>query len=99
MLVSHHLNPPPPISGISSHFPPPFPRVVSGNLPETNVRKIPLSRENRNTHAAPNAVVTPLHKAASYEKRIAILGIWGGTWLTRGKHGIYAAVCGSYGAP
>ena len=45
-----------------------------------------------------NAVVTPLCKAASYEPRIAILGIWGDTWLTRGKYGIYVAVCGSYGA-
>ena len=32
-----------------------------------------------------DAVVTPLRKAASYEPRIAILGIWGDTWLTRGK--------------
>ena len=38
------------------------------------------------------AVVTPLHKAASYEPCIAILGIWGDTWLTRGKYGIYVAV-------
>ena len=45
----------------------------------------------------PNAVVTPLRKAASYEPRIAILGIWGDTWLTRGKYGIYVAVRGSYG--
>ena len=30
--------------------------------------------------------------------RIAILGIWGDTWLTRGKYGIYGAVRGSYGA-
>ena len=30
-------------------------------------------------------------KAASYEPRIAILGIWGDTWLTRGKYGIYVA--------
>ena len=45
-----------------------------------------------------NAVVTPLRKAASYEPRIASLGIWGGTWLTRGKYGIYVAVRGSYGA-
>ena len=44
------------------------------------------------------AVVTPLRKAASYEPRIAILGIWGDTWLTRGKYGIYVAVRGSYGA-
>ena len=45
------------------------------------------------------AVVTPLRKAASYEPRIGILGIWGDTWLTRGKYmyGIYAAVRGSYG--
>ena len=27
----------------------------------------------------PHAVVTPLRKAASYEPRIAILGIWGDT--------------------
>ena len=44
-----------------------------------------------------NAVVTPLRKATSYEPRIAILGIWGDTWLTRGKYGIYVAVRGSYG--
>ena len=44
-----------------------------------------------------NAVVTPLHKAASYEPRIAIFGIWGDTWLTRGKYGIYVEVHGSYG--
>ena len=44
------------------------------------------------------AVVTPLRKAASYEPRIAILGIWGDMWLTRGKYGIYVAVRGSYGA-
>ena len=31
------------------------------------------------------------------EPRIAILGIWGDTWLTRGKYGIYVAVRGSYG--
>ena len=43
------------------------------------------------------AVVTPLRKAASYEPRIVILGIWGDTWLTRGKYGIYVAVRGSYG--
>ena len=43
------------------------------------------------------AVVTPLRKAASYEPRIAFLGIWGGTWLTRGKYGIYVAIRGSYG--
>ena len=45
-----------------------------------------------------NAMVTPLRKAASYEPRIAILGIWGDTWITRGKYGIYVAVRGSYGA-
>ena len=45
-----------------------------------------------------NAVVAPLRKAASYELRIAILGIWGDTWLIRGKYGIYVAVRGSYGA-
>ena len=43
-------------------------------------------------------MVTPLLKAASYEPRIAILGIWGDTWLTRGNYGIYVAVRGSYGA-
>ena len=36
-----------------------------------------------------NAVVIPLRKAALYEPRIAILGIWGDIWLTRGKYGIY----------
>ena len=45
-----------------------------------------------------NAVIAPLRKAASYEPRITILGIWGDTWLTRGKHGIYVAVRSSYGA-
>ena len=44
-------------------------------------------------------MVTPLRKAASYEPRIAILGIWGDTWLTRDKYGIYVAVRGSYGGP
>ena len=44
------------------------------------------------------AVVTPLRIAASYEPRLAIFGIWGDTWLTRGKYGIYVAVRGSYGA-
>ena len=42
-------------------------------------------------------MVTPLRKAASYEPRLAILGIWGDTWLTRGIYGIYVAVRGSYG--
>ena len=42
------------------------------------------------------AVVTPLRKAASYEPRIAILGIWGDTWLTRGKYGIYVTVRGNF---
>ena len=41
-----------------------------------------------------NAVVTPLRKAASYEPRIAIVGIWGDTWLTHGKYGIYVVVTG-----
>ena len=50
-----------------------------------------------NTSSLSYAVVTPLRKAASYEPHIAILGIWGDTWLTRGKYGIYVAVCGSYG--
>ena len=39
-----------------------------------------------------NAAATPLRKAASYEPRIAILGILGDTWLTRGKYGIYMYV-------
>ena len=39
-------------------------------------------------------MVTPLRKAASYEPRIAILGIWGDTWLTRGKYSIYVVVTG-----
>ena len=43
-------------------------------------------------------MVTPLRKAASYEPRIAIFEIWGDTWLTLGKYGIYVAVRGSYGA-
>ena len=41
-----------------------------------------------------NAVITPLRKAVSYEPRIANLGIWGDTWLTRGKYGIYVVVTG-----
>ena len=45
-------------------------------------------------HGDSNAVVTPLRKAASDEPRIAILGIWGDTWLTRGKYGIYVVVTG-----
>ena len=44
-------------------------------------------------------MVTPLRKAASYEPRIAILGIWGETWLTRGKYRIYVAVRGSLRGP
>ena len=44
-----------------------------------------------------NAVVTPLRKAALYEPRIEIGGIWGDMWLTRGKYGIYVTVRGSYG--
>ena len=44
-------------------------------------------------------MVTPLRKTAWYKSRISILGIWGDTWLTRGKYGIYVAVHGSYGAP
>ena len=39
-----------------------------------------------------NAVVTPLRKAASYEPRIAILGIFGDTSLICGKYGIYVEV-------
>ena len=38
-------------------------------------------------------MVTPLRKAAPYEPRIAILGIWGDTWLTRG---IYTASAWQY---
>ena len=49
-------------------------------------------------YLATDAVVTPWRKAASCEPRIAILGIWGDTWLTRGKYGIYVAVRGTYGA-
>ena len=49
-------------------------------------------------HKSDNAVVTPLRKAASYEPLIAILGILGDTWLTRGKYGIYVAVRGIYEA-
>ena len=54
--------------------------------------------QDKQSAKAPYAVVTPLRKAASYEPRIAILGIWGDTLLTRGKYGIYVAVRGSYGA-
>ena len=56
-------------------------------------------QKGRASHLAKSyAVVTPLRKAASYEPRIAILEIWGDTWLTRDKYGIYMAVRGSYGA-
>ena len=58
-------------------------------------------RTPRNCHEVTTshyAVVTPLRKAASYEPRTSILGIWGDTWLTRGKYGIYVAVRGSCGA-
>ena len=44
-------------------------------------------------------MVTPLRKAASYEPRIASLGILDDTWLTRGKYGIYVAVRDSYIRP
>ena len=33
------------------------------------------------------------------EPRIAIWGIWGDTWLNRGKYGIYVAVRGSWRGP
>ena len=56
------------------------------------------SRANPSRKKPRNAVVTHLRKAAPYEPRIAILGIWGDTWLARGKYGIYVAVRGSYGA-
>ena len=61
---------------------------------------MPLSHFHTHNPPPPprNAVVTPVRKAASYEPRIAILGIWGDTWLARGKYGIYVAVRGSYGA-
>ena len=39
------------------------------------------------------AVVTPLRKAASYEPRIAILGIWGDTWLTPRKGPVTTTYC------
>ena len=61
------------------------------------VRKNVISWYSSPTITFTIAVVTPLRKAASYEPRIAILGIWGDTWLTRGKYGIYVAVRGSYG--
>ena len=57
-----------------------------------------LERVKRKVYFLAYAVVTPLRKASSYEPRIVILGIWGDTWLTRGKYGIYMAVRGSYGA-
>ena len=45
--------------------------------------KLPMQRSHL-AYKSPsrNAVVTPLRKAALYEPRIAILGIWGDTWLT-----------------
>ena len=46
------------------------------------------------------AVVTPLRKSRLvYEPRIAILGVWGDTWLTRGKYVIYVAVRGRFRGP
>ena len=39
------------------------------------------------------AVVTPLRKAASYEPRIAIFGIWGDTWLTPRKGPVTTTYC------
>ena len=66
MLIPHHLNPPPPITGngytpylgycltlIASYKKHPIFRAFSGNLPEITATKMPLSRENRHTHAAP----------------------------------------------
>ena len=45
---------------------------------------------------------TPSGTPSPNESRVppprAIFGIWGATWLTCGKHGIYVAVRGSYGA-
>ena len=41
-----------------------------------------------------NAVVTPLRKAASYEPRIAILGIWGDTWQNTASTWQYLVVTG-----
>ena len=40
-------------------------------------------------------MVTPFRNAASYEPRIAILGIWGDPLLTRGKYGIYVTTGGN----
>ena len=45
-------------------------------------------------HFQTYAMVTPLCKAALYEPHIAMLGIWGDMWLTRGKYGIYVVVTG-----
>ena len=50
-----------------------------------------MDRQNANI----NAMVTPLRKVTLYEPRIAILGIFGDTWLTRGKYDIYVVVTGS----
>ena len=46
---------------------------------------------SRKSHVMPWS--QPLRKAASYEPRIAFLGIWGDTRLTRGK---YRHLRGSY---
>ena len=40
-------------------------------------KKMHIVCTSRGKNIHPYAVVTPLRKAASYEPRIAILGIWG----------------------
>ena len=74
----------------------PFCEKLRSNISSLDIHEIRLIPKLY--YNALNAVVTPLRKAASYEPRIAIFGIWVDTWLSRGKYGIYVAVRGSYGA-
>ena len=81
----------------SNLIPLPYIFFVFGEIPNDNVGHYNAAVTFSSKSPSRNAVVTPLCKAASYEPRIAILGILGDTWLTRGKYGIYVAARGSYG--
>ena len=72
-------------------------RVQEKSLPRVLSHPCTACHACKRSIKGSHAVVTLLRKAASYEPRIAILGIWGDNWLTRGKYGIYVAVHGSYG--
>ena len=74
--------------------------VVLGNFTFNNISFLLISSLANIDYSSYQIIMPwsqPLCKAASYEPRIAILGIWGDTWLTRGKYGIYVAIRGSYG--